>query len=230
MNFQEDEKGGLIFTAPKKQIKATSLLGLDKLAKEKRESRQRIDTPSIGTLLPDAAKDRYKQREVEKAGLSFSSSKSNSDSFKVPAKPFSSSDTISNRPNSSSRSEWNLTPSLPFKSSISGHSSRSTYGDSTPFRRGTGFTALQSVRRRETDIVVSDDQVQNSVDRDWYDQEEGGALGENHEFNQNEAFWTEKEAKFKEIHNKRETVRQKQFLRDNDIWYLIFNLGKRIEC
>ena len=133
------------------------------------------------------------------------------------------------RPESSRRREWDST--TPSAKTLYGSSSRETG------RRDTFTAGKSSVRASwdratprvghstyaDTEETVVQDETykleQLQVDRDWYNQDEAGAIDETHNpFSGSDELWRKKEESFQKEQQKRISAKHVQRLRDTDLW------------
>ncbi|KAJ3212239.1 DEAH-box RNA helicase prp16, partial [Clydaea vesicula] len=196
--------------------------------------RNRIETPSEGTGAKEGVRERLSEYKRERdrykeGGIYVSSteiSREPVDDDRVFKKPFqpanvtkeNSSSKLSsglNRP-SSTRSEWDVTPSRNSRGS-GGTSIRSKYGDATPFRSMTG--SITSRLDENSEDFKRYEEEQAKMDREWYNQEEDGAIDESHnQFTEFEEYYRKKDEIFAKEHNNRMTARQKQYSQEDNLW------------
>ncbi|KAL2919662.1 hypothetical protein HK105_200576 [Polyrhizophydium stewartii] len=213
-----------VFKAPAPRA---SVLGLDRLAEQKRQEKLAAETHAQAQAQPrDDAGRRYRQRAPETpsepGGLSeaardrLSAHRRERDRFREGGLHLSSRD---GRPNPGSTSLWSSeTPRMRPATAA------------TSAGLGRGLDSGDSGARAELEF---DPEQDRQLDRDWYSMEDSGTMDESHNpFGDNDGYYRRKEEEFARqqmIHEslkslildgmqKRVSARQAQFNRDNDLW------------
>lgn len=223
-------EGGHVFKTPQPM---KSLLGLDELAKRTLDANsdrkvyraKRTDTPSHGGGLSAEARERMAARESNVSRDGNSTLQSNKSSSAVQKRMLANE-----RPDTNysprKRREWEQTPrgegsATPQTGTAHRTGSVRRVGgvgswSETPAMSAATYAHDGPVRPSGIDTGLWDAD-QKQLDRDWYNQQESGAIEENR-FEDYNGYYKQKEDEYRKKTVKKMSARQAQFKQDNDLW------------
>ncbi|KAI9197306.1 pre-mRNA-splicing factor ATP-dependent RNA helicase PRP16-like protein [Polychytrium aggregatum] len=185
-----------------------------------RSTRYRVpkpETPSYGGGVSEVARERWVDRERRRAGGLHRPSKDGRNSAPVQPPTPSSSRSSGGWDATPSRSLGGMTPRSKISSTTASTSKYSSWDLTTP-KHSTGYEDAGPLASSHEELADWDGEQQR-LDREWYNQEEGGAADDYHNpFRDYEDYYRKKEEELTKQQVKKISARQAQYNRDNDMW------------